>query len=107
MALLDQCRPGRFGVLDSDDRANRYNVPVATGVVAWEVSTHRMRVGDGHSHLPYSVDQLHAHRHERGAIAIVQMKKIEFRSAALLDLKPETCIKRFFARPADPEEALP
>ena len=106
VALLHQGRARRHGVLHLDDRGDRHDVPVAAGEVAGEIAAHRVRVGGGHGHLADAVDQRHAHGHQRGAVAIVEVEVIVSGAAALLDLQAEAGVERFLAGAADPEVAL-
>ena len=74
--------------------------------MANEVAAHGMSIGGRHGHLADALDEGHAHGHQGGAVAIVQMKKIESGAAAFFDLEAQTGVERFFAGAANPEIAL-
>ena len=74
--------------------------------MAGEIAAGRVRVGDRHAHLADAVDQRHAHGHQGGAIAIMQVEIIVIRPLTLFDLQAQGGVEGFLAGAADPEEAL-
>ena len=75
-------------------------------VVPDEIASHRVRIGHPHGGLPDRIHHGHAHRQQRGRVAIVQMQIVVVRTTSLLDLQAEARIERLFTRPANPEMRL-